>query len=111
VLRIYVLVGLIACHKATPPPAASNTAPREPTPDAEIEITACERHHALETRARECTALSDEIEQQIEQRAIDMLATISESGMDDSTPVDREALCEEEIEYLLRVAGTPCALE
>ena len=78
--------------------------------DAAPEMSACERHHALEARAHECAALSDEIKQTIDQRGVDMLASISESGMDGSTPVDAEALCEEEIEYLMKVAGAACDL-
>lgn len=101
------LIGLASCHR-TAPPVASSTAP--PAPDAAPEESACARHTALHARVDSCTQLSDEVRQQIVQRDTDMGATISESGMEGATPVDEEQLCEEEIEFLLRVAAEPCGL-
>ncbi|GEM_PF-3961394 len=105
-----LLVALVGCHRSSSPPVHSNRAePTDVTLDA-AEVTACERYRSLLDQASACTQLSDEIRQSITQRGIDMEASVSESGMDDSTPVDPEALCEDEVAYLVRV-GSPCGLE
>jgi len=39
-----------------------------------------------------------------------MDASISESGMEGSTPVDEDRLCEEEADYIVKVAKQRCGL-
>jgi hypothetical protein len=110
-VRILLLACVVACHKPPPPPPPTNTTPPAVEPDDPPEITACARYYAIEKQIDACTALTDEVRQDLQQRRTDMGAAISESGMDDSTPVDEEAMCEEESEYVLRVAGAPCKLQ
>lgn len=106
-----VLVVLVACHPSSPRSAPTNaTPPAAPPADTAPELTACQRYEELGAKVDACQGLSDEIKQGIAQRRTDTMASISESGMDDSTPVDPEALCEQDAAYLLRVAKQPCGL-
>ena len=104
------MLALVGCHRSSSPPVHSNRAQSTEVAPEAPEVTACERYRSLMDQATACTQLSDEIRQSITQRENDMLASISESGMDDSTPVDHEALCDDEVTYLLRV-GSPCGLK
>jgi hypothetical protein len=77
---------------------------------AVAESSPCERYHALRAKADACTALSDEARQDLQQWETDMLAAVSESGMDDSTPVDEDRQCEEAANHILEVAKQLCDL-
>jgi hypothetical protein len=100
---------LVACGSAGPKPAPSNTAPPAPPPIDAPELTACERYAALTDKIEDCTALTDEQRQYIQQLRTDTGASISENGLDGSE-VDPEALCEDAIAYSLRTAKVPCHL-
>jgi hypothetical protein len=104
-----VLLFLVACGSASPKPAPSNTAPPEPPPIDAPEPTACERYAMLTDKIDECTALTDEQRQYIQQLRTDTGASISENGLDGSE-VDPEALCEDAIVYTLKTAKVPCKL-
>lgn len=104
-----LLLGLIACGSASPKPAPSNTVPAEAPPIDAPEPTACERYSALNSKIDDCTALTDEQRQYIEQLRTDTGAAISENGLDGSE-VDPEALCEDAIVYSLKTAKVPCKL-
>ncbi len=109
--RMLALITLVACHASSSSSVPAHAARSEPPPPAEVpEQTACERYEALGAKVDACGGLSEEIRQGIEQVRTDTLASISESGMDGSTPVDREELCEKDTAYLLRVAKQTCGL-
>jgi hypothetical protein len=109
VVRILALVLLVGCHHPAPKPAPSNVAPAAPAPEPvdAPEKSACARYEELLDRIHDCTTISDENRQYIQQIDTDMKASISESGMDGSSPVDPEAMCEENIPYVQK-SGAGC---
>jgi hypothetical protein len=82
-------------------------APADASVDAE---SPCARYYALKAKADACTSLSDDARQDLQQWDTDLGASISESGMEGSTPVDEERLCDEAAEHVLEVAKQPCGL-
>ncbi len=109
-LRLFVLVSYAACHAASRPVPA-NTAPLPPSVEAKdteaAKPSACSRYQALVTKISACTAISDADRRHVETIDTDMMAKVSESGMDDSSPVDEEALCESAIPYVEK-SGRNC---
>lgn len=103
------LLGLVACSSASPKPAPSNARAPDPVPIDAPEITACERYATVSSQVDDCTALTAEQHQYIEQLRTDTMAAISENGLDGSE-VDPEALCEDAIVYTLKTAQQPCGL-
>lgn len=98
-MNIVVLVLLVACSHPAAKPAPSNHAP-PPEPIEAPEKSACARYQELLAKIQACTTLSDEDRQYVQQIDIDMQASISESGMEGSTPVDAESMCEDNIPYI-----------
>lgn len=106
-----LLVCLLACggSSSVAPPANRVAAP--PPADASVDAESpCARYEALKAKADACTALSDEARQDLQQWDTDMGASISESGMEGSTPVDEDRLCDEAADHVLAVAKQPCGL-
>ena len=91
-----------------PAPSAPATAP--PVEEASDTESSCGRYATLMAIVESCTALSDAARQDLVQWQTDTLAAISESGMEGSTPVDEEAMCEEAVEHVIEVAKQPCGL-
>jgi hypothetical protein len=113
--RAWILVAVLACHRGSPtpvPPAppASQPIAAQPTDAAPATESSCGRYAELMAAVESCTALSEEARQDLVQWQTDTLAAISESGMDDSTPVDEEALCDEAAQHVLAVAKQTCGL-
>jgi hypothetical protein len=73
------------------------------------EPTACERYATLNGKIDDCTALTDEQREYVEQLRTDTMASISENGLDGSE-IDPEAKCEDAIAYTLKTAKLPCGL-
>ena len=102
---------LLACGPPAPVQPPSNKVEAPPLAVVEEpEVTECQRYHALRGKTADCEALSDEVRRDLEQWDTDMLASVSESGMDGSTPVDEERLCEEAADHIVKVATQPCGL-
>ncbi len=110
--RALILMGALACHPSRPSPAPVSSAPAvAPSHDAAIAAeSSCDRYATLMAAVESCAALSDATRQDLVQWQTDTLAARSESGMDGSTPVDEEALCDEAVEHVLAVAKQPCGL-
>ena len=108
-----LILYLVACGHPAPVQPPSN-AVQAPAP-SEVEVeeeepSQCARYHELRRKADACTVLSEEVRQDLQQWETDMMASVSESGMDNSTPVDEERLCEEAADHILKVAKQPCSL-
>jgi hypothetical protein len=108
VVRLLVLVLLVACAHPAAKPAPANVAAPEPDPEPveQPEQSACARYHELLAKIHACTTISDEDRQYIQQIETDTGAAISESGMDDSPPIDEEKLCEDNIPYIEKRAAS-----
>ena len=105
VVRILVLALVVGCSHPAAKPAPSNVAAPEPVEAPEK--SACARYQELLEKIEACTTISDENRQHIQQIDVDMRASVSESGMDGSSPVDPEALCEDNIPYVEK-SGAGC---
>jgi hypothetical protein len=112
---LIAIVCLFGCSRPAPVKPPSNTVEAAPVVDAAEEVeeeepSQCVRYGELSGKAAKCTALSEEARQDLERWDIDMLARVSESGMDGSSPVDEEALCEKAADHIIKVAKEPCGL-
>ena len=111
-MRLAMVACLFACSgPAVVAPNANRVVAPAPIDAAAVaDPSPCERYQALRAKADACAALSEEARQDLQQWETDMRASVSESGMDGSTPVDEDRLCEEAADHILEVAKQPCDL-
>ena len=108
---VFALVCLFACGRPAPKQPPSNAVEAPPPVEVEVEEPSpCKRYHELFSKAEACTALSEDQHRDLQQWETDMEASVSESGMDGSSPVDEEKLCEEAADHIIKVAKQPCGL-